>query len=486
MKQFYLLLLTLFCQALFAQNWQPLMRKDTINFKHKDSLFITQTVWVETLHVPNTGDTIFRLNETLHYFAAPNQSLCTNGIATHLPHFLQKQAIKKADSTWLFHSPNVTYLLKPFAAMNDIWLFDSTNNITANVLAIDTFSVVGQLDSIKVISLSSGDSILLSKNYGLMRFPTFDSTLYVSWAGIENRNIGESVFDFREIFDFEIGDVFYYDVYHASGYGATSSPTYKKLKTTITSKTNNSNSISYDCHIDMQTKTYPIGGPVFSITNFDIHLIYDKTYFYNTYPVGNTYLQYYWGDSMFMCYYARIEWDNTWNCLAKNFPYRYFNNLRGANWWVTDTLWGGSCFEQIYINNIKYGKGIGLIAAYNFVFDYGVGEGRHDDTTLVGYIKNSISVGTIYPDWQFTSIENPQNDFFTLSPNPVKDQLCISFSKGNSFNIRIWDMQGREKVAMSSPNSSITFHINDWVKGLYFVEVRDEKGNVHTEKFVKE
>jgi hypothetical protein len=38
----------------------------------------------------------------------------------------------------------------------------------------------------------------------------------------------------------------------------------------------------------------------------------------------------------------------------------------------------------------------------------------------------------------------------------------------------------------SSTKTPTTAEIGDWAKGLYFVELRDEKGNVHTEKFVKE
>lgn len=126
MKQFYLFYLTLFCHTLFAQNWQPLMQKDTLHFKHKDSPFITQTVWVKNFTASNQGDSTFYLNETAHHFINYNyfnggssNGVCSQGVATNLPHFLQKQAIKQADSTWLFQSPNVSYLLKPFAALND-------------------------------------------------------------------------------------------------------------------------------------------------------------------------------------------------------------------------------------------------------------------------------------------------------------------------------------------------------------------------------
>lgn len=343
------------------------------------------------------------------------------------------------------------------------------------MVAIDTFSLLGQLDSLKVISLSTGDSILLSKSYGLMRFPTFDSTLYVTWAGIQNRNLGERIFGFREIFDFEIGDVFYYDVYQGSGGGGISGSfynnIYKKIKTTVTGKTINLNTVNYNFHIDLQTKIGYTGIPTVSNSNTSVTYNNGYNYHYNNYPIAtNSYVL------------SIIEYDSTWNCWLKSFPYR---NYRGFA--TNDTLWGGDCFESTTSSRIKYGKGLGIIVANDFGFGFGVDlTGAENDTTLVGYIKNGVSVGTIYPDWQFTDIENPNNEFITLSPNPAKDQLFISLSKGNSVNIRIWDMQGREKLAINSLNSSITFRINDLVKGLYFVEVRDAEGRVFTEKFVKE
>lgn len=480
MKQFYLLLLTLFCQAIFAQNWQPLMRKDTLNFKHKDSLFITQSVWVKNFTATNQGDSTFYLNLIGNHFVMTNYPTgnnyqCSEGIAYNQPHFLQKEAVKRADSTWIFQGPNVAYYFKPFAQLNVAWLFDATNNITANVVAIDTFSVAGQTDSVKKVLLSTGDSIFLSKNHGILRFPTFDSTLYVEWAGIQSRSLGDTIFHYSEIFDFEVGDVFYYNVYRGEGGGMIPGSfdynNFKKVKATVTNKIIGLNSLQYDFHCDIQTQIGYMGPYSFSIKDTTLFYYSANTKAYNAYPHQYTNN---WGG------YALMDWDSTFSCFRKSFPYRYINAS-------IDTIWGGECFEWIGHGSMKYGKGIGLIHSGQFNHTFGaVLGGSGNDTTLVGYIKNGISVGTIYPDWQFTSIENPQNDFFTLSPNPVKDQFSISFSKGNSFNIHIWDMQGREKSAISSPNSSITFHINDWAKGLYFVEVKDEKGNVFTEKFVKE
>ncbi len=484
---FTFVFLALFAHV-YCQNWQPLTRSDIFHFKHKDSPFITQSVWVNNFTATNQGDTTFYLNLIANHFlnplspTSPNYQ-CMEGLAYHLPHFLQKEAVKQADSTWVFQSPTMSYFFKPFAQLNDSWLFEANNNVTATVVAIDTLQLIGQSDSVKKIFLSTGDSIFLSKNFGLLRFPTFDSTLYVEWAGIQTRSLGDTIFHYKEIFDFEVGDVFYYNAYMGMG-GGTGFPgsfytnIYQKIKATVTNKVSSLNNLQYDFHCNIQTKIGQTGPYTFSVIDTTLFFYAGNTRAYNSYPRQYTTA---WGG------YALLEWDSTFSCLSKSFPYGFIHPVVGMG---ADTIWGGNCFESVLKSSMKYGKGLGLLHSRQFNFSFGPNlMGSQSDTSLVGYIKNGISVGTIYPDWQFTGVEKGNISHLYFSPNPVKDELYFWVEGENDLHsLRIWDMQGQEMIA-ETPLLNSTTHIlrvQDWAKGLYFVEIRDKEGNVYTEKFVKE
>ncbi len=113
-------------------------------------------------------------------------------------------------------------------------------------------------------------------------------------------------------------------------------------------------------------------------------------------------------------------------------------------------------------------------------------------TTYAWLIKTD-SFGCLVPGCQTVGIAPSTHiaDHIKLYPNPAQSELYLYFHTekqptGTSF--RIWDMQGQEMIANTPLLNSAThiLRVQDWAKGLYFVEIRDKEGNVYTEKFVKE
>jgi len=100
-------------------------------------------------------------------------------------------------------------------------LYDTLNNITATVSEKTMGSVLGNADSLCVILLSTGDSIVLSKNFGVVKFPV-NGGGYFRLYGIEgNVSIGERLAGFMDFFNFNVGDSFVYYVatYNPENYG---------------------------------------------------------------------------------------------------------------------------------------------------------------------------------------------------------------------------------------------------------------------------
>lgn len=57
--------------------------------------------------------------------------------------------------------------------INDSWMFDAANNISATVLYSGIQTVFGSNDSVKTALLSTNDTILPSGNHGILQFPDF-------------------------------------------------------------------------------------------------------------------------------------------------------------------------------------------------------------------------------------------------------------------------------------------------------------------------
>jgi len=134
-----------------------------------------------------------------------------------------------------------TILIKTNATPGDSWEYlHAGSNIGSGALAtvtrMDTMTFLGITDSIKVIDLG-GDSIILSKDHGLVRALNFrdyfPDSFYSSYelAGISTSDsiIGRRLLTYGEIYNYEIGDVFHRSTYVEGGSYPTVYDTYEVL-----------------------------------------------------------------------------------------------------------------------------------------------------------------------------------------------------------------------------------------------------------------
>ena len=103
------------------------------------------------------------------------------------------------------------YVLLSHALTGTTWLFDAASNTNATVLSSQIETIFGNPDSVKTIALSNGLLFKLSKSFGLLSFPENDADDVMELVGIEDSNLGESLPTYRNIFDYQPGDVFQYD-----------------------------------------------------------------------------------------------------------------------------------------------------------------------------------------------------------------------------------------------------------------------------------
>jgi hypothetical protein len=150
--------------------------------------------------------------------------------------------IYKKNNGWFyfFNRYNDSIRINSQAALNDSWKFINLPNggyLQAEVTGIITDSVLGTTDQVKIISFQAKDgnnnnighvlnqrSIKLSQHYGLTQmlhvyFIPDDTTAYVL-AGKSHPAIGIQEITWKDIYNYDIGDVFHYAGY-ASGPGGS-------------------------------------------------------------------------------------------------------------------------------------------------------------------------------------------------------------------------------------------------------------------------
>jgi hypothetical protein len=198
------LFLSLFCIAsilVFAQNWSPIQTNEKMNYQHSDSAYISHTIWVDNIDVTAT-DTTFFLNKVVKDHPTDIEKALRNQ-----PQFLYNAMIKLENGIYHFTDPGY-YILYSQAGLNDSWVFDLDENLTAQVILLEQEEVFGILDSVKTISLSDGSEIKISKSFGILQFPDFENGGFYELVGIQDSEYGLSVPGFWDIYNFEVGDVF--------------------------------------------------------------------------------------------------------------------------------------------------------------------------------------------------------------------------------------------------------------------------------------
>ncbi|MBP7449341.1 MAG: T9SS type A sorting domain-containing protein [Flavobacteriales bacterium] len=133
------------------------------------------------------------------------------------PQFLRGSALH-TPGLWTLMDPDTLLLLVP-PVLGQNWAADPTGTVTAAVVALEEDSYLGELDSIATIATSGGDTLVLSRSYGLVRMVRSDGTIYAG-IGVEGPELGELFPDPIEFFQYNSGDVLQYHRYGMLMYGS--------------------------------------------------------------------------------------------------------------------------------------------------------------------------------------------------------------------------------------------------------------------------
>ena len=491
MKRIFTILLVCTSSLLFAQNWSPILVNEKMNFQHSDSSYISHTIWVDSSFY-NGYDSIFYLNRVVKDVPGNPEIVLRNQ-----PQFLMEFMVQQTYGIYSFHYP-FNYSISTGLPLGATWLFDLTNIIDAEITACYEEEIFGVLDSVKMISLSDGNEILLSKNFGILKFPDFENGGIFELVGIQNTDYGESVPGFWDIFDFEVGDVFQYT--GSVGGGGSMYIDYYTKKYTISSKSIEPGEITYSYQGIRKGMIWDIGNPWNSYGYSDIisgNLVYTETgdLYSNLFPSELTKVLEGWcGLSYDYNSYARTNYYlDTIQTKTKQIGFAFDLNgyaigeLLAIPDEFSDTLIRlTDFFPPEGVIGITLKENLGIISYIAYYFE------DEDDYYLEGYIKDGDTVGIITPD-SLLHVGINKNDAainnISIFPNPANDWLNIKFTNTNSsqsYNIELRNLHGQLVRKEKNIQSSLyVMNIEGLKPGVYFYIIKEKGEIVQQGKLIK-
>ena len=476
----FLLLILLLSSNIEAQNWKPLNLSDKYNYQIDTADYITNTLWLDSVEVIE-DDSVFYMNRIMtmcdtcsdnenDYYALKNQ-----------PQFLMRKMIKKSDSLYIF-SDTTEFIIKPLSNYADTWIFNEANSISAIITAVIEENIFGQIDSVKIISLSNGKIIKISKNFGILQFFDWQTNANYSLVGIEdNRYFGEQVVNFYDFYNFQIGDVFQRLIVNS---GAESFDS-EYIKYTILSKQEFIDSIKY--HVEGKYKFihYEFGNSYEENYLIDSIITFYNTQFINLYNHEcvkiNDYINEDYYEGWFDEAVDNLEIYKEDNLLVKSI-YGASNSLDSK--YYKPTIENPDFLEIVLFPEmivIEYKESLGLTNYHINIFEFGFSD------RLIGYIRDGITYGEVFPDswYGISNVENINNNI-QIYPNPAQNFININLHSTNTQNIKIniFDYTGKIVLSTYSQNSNPQIDISALKTGMYFITIKSDK-NIYKSKFIK-
>ncbi len=300
---------------------------------------------------------------------------------------------------------------------------------------------------------------------------------------MEYANLGTCLPGFNEFFDFEVGDVFMYDVSYGGGEGGTGGLEKKK----ILDVTKRADSLILLIDYMYRPEYYPYEGNVLHEARTEIYLN-SNNHYSNTYPKQKIRISSYnYTDKLF----DNTEWLIDTIFIYTDFSFENSNLVKKIGYqYISDKELQGPYIPFDSISFIKAAE-ISDHVPSTYFWEYGVGLGSvkyefeqfesWGKVNMIGYIKNGVKVGTVYSDSFMTAISESTKASFSILPNPASEYIEIVGLENKNISISLYDIFGKLiKYCLKESNNKI--NISDLDSGIYFLRI---DGINQSQKFIK-
>ena len=478
-----------------SQNWNLINTNRTVFFQHSDSTNITNTIVIDSTLINGVNANYYTGYAFKYCDTCANFSYYEPIIYRYAKELLGFN-IENDITNNQYNLDNNT--IQHHSQLGTNWQFNTS--LTATVINTGEQTILGILDSVKTIQLSNTDTIIISKNYGVIRYPDFENIgkHYTMVGYHEGKNsYGNYLPNFWRTYDFNVGDVFCHR--KRQGNGGTFKFYKDETKTTIINKTITSNSIEYTINT-LAIHTFqqgPFGVDVtfhYSYTNSPGSILLENCNSLTENGFGiqkrNANIQYCTNTSNF---FTSIFNENNYYILPDSIYYETYINTEYAHHSVfTEGITPNKKGKLIQI--FKYLTDSLLIQA-GYINALGVSYNNYGFTSeifshfehsytnnLDGSIINGDTTGIIFnfPDdlgFEEKSLQNQLNFY----PNPATNQITL---RGDFKSIAIFNNLGQLVFEQLNPNQII--EVNQLTKGLYFIKGVDKNDLIFTTKLILE
>lgn len=497
----------------YSQNWAVFNKDYRYNYSLENESYTTVVVFADSVLTQGT-DTVYSLNRIAAkcdscWFYYPEPGVAdSNYIMINQPQFMQRRIVYSNNQYRLSDTSN--YIIPRYVSLGNSWMFNAARSITAQVIGSTIKNYFGVSDSVHTILLSTNDTVIISKQFGIVKYPArFGQQMYYKLRGIESDSMydvlalyGEKVPNKYDFYTLKPNVIHYYShTYLYSGTGPHCDEYYYAKRTTLSSSLTGtvvSNSYIEDrkgCSGNCGWTTSGGPQPVCIFNNPSVFQIQPIiTYTYNNVITSFNYFgnENIYNNQLIMPqtglgqnYYIVKFGKTTNNHFYKTYGYSCFSGyLRErkdnySNFYYKKSTQNSQVFyTKGFYSSIYNGNGETFIAGYGQINNFMPGfefELYYCTSTI---IDGADTLGEIIPNGIYTNVNSLENNnYSSFGPNPTKDIITIYFpfeATGNTGTLEVKDIFGKlvfQKTIMAGTNSE-KINLQNLAQGIYFIEVK--------------
>lgn len=484
-----------------GQHWNLILDNRISNYKLDTESLMSAHIWADSVQATAGGDTLFFLNRIAKLFFDEESGWVKYGL-TNQQQFLQRQVRRSQDGGYRLEGDSATFVLFAGLPLGAEWLFDTLRQITALVQSAYEQSTFGVLDSLQTILLSTQDTLILSKTFGILRFPDFSAPgHFFELLGLDGTDFGLQSPMREDFYLIEPGDELYYN----SGEGGPDPGGFlEKGRFILEEKYTENDTLNLRFNITYRSEILDLelGDFVYIGTDNEQEIWrIPPGHFSNAYkgqivpiPGGSGY------DALefsFICVfypYDSILYGVVDYYLAEDGSLMKGIGRPKQNWWeVLPLLALAPEGDSLLVYDgmpdwdyrVAYQQGPGLKYWEGQCFEIGAGR------ELVGYIIDGDSTGQVYSHEFLFHTDTKENasetDPIRVSPNPFHHTLYLEAPSGFRISeVRVFSSTGALTALIAADGSSdATLDLSGLLPGVYELLVYDPEGKGLSARVVK-
>ena len=496
MRKLLLLCCALSSGLLFAQNWVLINPDYKYNYSNDGTDTISNQISVT--HVDTLGVDSFRYE--LNRIAVICDTCSSIGQLSYFwpdaPQWLGGE-VDVNNNVWHFKT-GVSRVILPLAATGDTWIFDTLNNVMAQMGPVAGATTFGLADEHRSITLSNGDALELSRDHGIL---TWDSGQQL--IGINGSQLGRTIPTLPEFFPYVANDVLEYKVSYGGcdGVGGCDGHS-KEFKFTVDAGVIADSAILLSGWMVAHSLwSFTVGGPGTYVQEVHDHmnsagqwnpgfpeLPWSELLF--SYPGQLVKRQSFFvpqfGAPNYCIAEHRLDSAGRYVIGCRSLPspfsmyyegqFFYMSNQSGP--FGTYEINGpeDNCYDGQPECGVTYTEGIGLVGFYGDYFE------RSEYYFLNGAVLGGDTIGTITPDDVLLGVNDQEMIPHRIFPNPATDHLELTSVPPGTV-CTILNATGQVLLLHTTSSPTERIDVSSLVPGFYLLRVNYRQGQ-RTQAFI--